>query len=104
MNVGGRYLTMTGQHVENTPTDILPAPRTEALLQAAVEKVRPSGETDTKPPNNKTNGHAYGETFHGRVNSAALANLGASVHRRVPHRDTIHTRVTSVFERSRPRP
>jgi hypothetical protein len=77
MYVGGRYLTMTGQHVENTPTDILPAPRTEALLQAAVEKVRPSGETDTKPPNNKTNGHAYGETFHGRVNSAALANLGA---------------------------
>src|SRR5207247_2399880 len=32
----GRYLTITGQHLEGTPTEILPAPKTEAALRARV--------------------------------------------------------------------
>jgi primase-polymerase (primpol)-like protein len=32
----GRYLTITGQHFDGTPTEVMPAPKTEALLRSAV--------------------------------------------------------------------
>ena len=38
----GRYLTITGQHIENTPTEIKAAPQTLELLRAAVEKANGS--------------------------------------------------------------
>jgi hypothetical protein len=40
----GRYLTVTGLHLEGTPTDIRPAPRTEAALAARFEQFKLNGK------------------------------------------------------------
>lgn len=70
MYVGGRYLTITGQHIENTPTDIRPAPRTLELLQAAAAKPKKSSESASDKKQ---------KDFWSKINRAALANIGAWV-------------------------
>ncbi len=67
-----RYLTITGQHIDGTPTEVKPAPQTLALLRSVVDATK----VDTVPPPAKLD-RGYADSFHGRVNSAALANLGA---------------------------
>jgi hypothetical protein len=67
----GRYLTITGQWIENTPADIRPAPQTEALLRAAVEAKEANNKTSG---GDKANGHDGASNFWGNVNSAALAH------------------------------
>ena len=76
----GRYLTVTGHHIANTPTEIRPAPRTLDLLKAAVGAKRGA---QTRP---KANGHlvSVGGDFFGAVNSAALARLDTWVPRLHP--------------------
>jgi hypothetical protein len=76
----GRYLTVTGNHVADTPTKIRPAPQTLALLKAAVEAKRGA----LSPP--KASGHhvTVGGDFFGRVNSTALASLDTWVPRLHP--------------------
>jgi putative DNA primase/helicase len=66
----GRYLTVTGDQVEDTPTAILPAPRTLARLEAE----RPP---EPRPKANGANGQAAtgGDDFFRNVNAAALARL-----------------------------
>ncbi|KAB7788019.1 DUF3987 domain-containing protein [Methylorubrum populi] len=86
----GRYLTITGWHVEGTPTEIRPAEKTIALLRAAVERFdaeiaakraveapKPSGDgmASAALPTREEGGSPYFRN----VNSAALANLSAWV-------------------------
>jgi hypothetical protein len=67
----GRYLTITGNQIEGTPSLVKEAPRTIARLQGAVAASR--GET----PKAAANGHAKatGGDFFRNVNTAALARL-----------------------------
>lgn len=86
----GRYLTITGWHVEGTPTEIRPAGKTIALLRAAVDRFdaelaakraveapKPSGDgmVSAALPTREEGGSPYFRN----VNSAALANLSAWV-------------------------
>lgn len=68
----GRYFAMTGDHIEGTPTEIGPAPKTLAMLQERVTALKP-------PPKERPKSQSGGETFFGRVNSLALGNLGSWV-------------------------
>lgn len=68
----GRYFAMTGDHIEGTPTEIGPAPKTLAMLQERVAALKP-------PPKERPKSQSGGETFFGRVNSLALGNLGSWV-------------------------
>ena len=68
----GRYLTFTGNHVPGTPNSIGPAARTVAALLARVAEFQ-----TPKPEPGASNRPAEGDTFWGRVNSAALGNIGA---------------------------
>lgn len=70
-----RYLTITGQHLENAPTEIRPAPRTIAALKERVERMRPS-----PPPARQGNiVRRQGDDFFRNVNTAALRNIAAWV-------------------------
>ena len=80
---GKRYLTITGHHVEGTPTDIRPAPRMIEMLKLRVEafKVQPAAQ-DVSPPvvGTKKNGtkSVFGfepNPFFKTVNAEALTNL-----------------------------
>jgi hypothetical protein len=60
-----RFLTITGQHVDGTPTSTLPAPKTEAALRARVPAEPPKG-----------NGHAGDdESEWSKLNTEALEHL-----------------------------
>jgi hypothetical protein len=72
----GRYLTITGDHVPGTPDEIRPAPQTEALLRARVEKAR--AEAAAKAPA-VIHASAAKSDFFRRVNDAALGALDAWV-------------------------
>jgi hypothetical protein len=74
----GRFLTVTGRHVPDTPHRIAEAPRTLARLTAVVEAARKA----KKQRENTTNGDAHahaGGGFFANVNAAALARLDAWV-------------------------
>jgi hypothetical protein len=80
----GRYLTVTGQHWEGSPSEIREAPLTLARLTAAVDAEREKKRETKKPAkpnrghvNGHANGraHAGGDDFFRNVNAAALANL-----------------------------
>jgi hypothetical protein len=70
-----RYLTITGRHLENTPTEIRPAPRTIAALKKRVERMRPN------PPPARQDDivRRQGDDFFRNVNTAALRNIAAWV-------------------------
>ena len=77
MYVSGRYLTITGHHLENTPTDILAAPQTIVALLSRAGK---SKSKSVQEPVSLRN--AYSSKKLGRwqqINSAALAKLDAWV-------------------------
>lgn len=76
-----RYLTITGEHLDGSPTEILPAPQTEALLRARVVSFKAQLEPDLVPINepifataNPSSSERPSEFFR-RVNAAALAAL-----------------------------
>lgn len=86
-----RYLTITGRHINGTPLDLLPAPRTIAGLISRIDAVKaanaeaaPPSDTphEQPPPRSRPRGkfsEAFGESFFRQVNAAALANLAAWV-------------------------
>jgi hypothetical protein len=107
-----RYLTITGDHVPNTPVDIRAAPRTLAALMARIEAAKldlwsastpPS--TTPKPAENRPAKTSFdttpgnGSDFFRRVNDVALERLEAWVPRIFPaarfHPGTGAYRVTS---------
>lgn len=45
-----RYMTVTGHHIDDTPEDIRPAPKTLAALLARVEMFRPKDAPEPKAP------------------------------------------------------
>jgi hypothetical protein len=67
----GRYFTMTGQHIDNTPIDIRPAPQTLAVLLARVEAMRPEPPPIDRPPRDPN----APLTAWQELNSAALDDL-----------------------------
>lgn len=82
-----RYLTITGNHIAGTPTDIREAPRTELALRARVEEYRPTPAPAPELPARKSGGiissalaqisaPGGGSGFFRSVNSAAMQNLG----------------------------
>jgi hypothetical protein len=73
-----RFLTLTGQHVLNTPLDILPAPQTEAALRERVAEMRPAAIE--RPPRDPD----AAQTTWQELNSAALENLDAWVTKLFP--------------------
>ena len=66
----GRYLTVTGNQVDGTPSEIRLAPRTLDKLTAIV-----GGAREAKRPKSNGKVHAAGDDFFANVNAAALANL-----------------------------
>ena len=89
-----RYLTLTGQHVPGTPTDIRPAPQTLALLldhvekvaalvaaeKARIEKAASASTAATEPPPRPPErGSSEKNPFWKKVNTAAFESLGAWV-------------------------
>lgn len=66
----GRYLTVTGDQVDGTPSEIRLAPRTLDKLTAIV-----GGAREAKRPKSNGKVHAAGDDFFANVNAAALANL-----------------------------
>ena len=79
-----RYLTITGDHVEGTPTEILYAPKTEEMLRARVAAFKKGAAqpTSAPPPTAAPKTLQSSEQrsdFFRRVNSAALADLPAWV-------------------------
>jgi Protein of unknown function (DUF3987) len=72
----GRFLTVTGRHIDGTPSEIRRAPRTLAKLTAVVEA---AGEDKRAKERGMPNGHTHGGggngNFFKNVNDAALANL-----------------------------
>ena len=66
----GRYLTITGNHVSGTPTEILPAPKTLAALRAR------AGATTASPPVAEQS--SKGSVWR-QLNDAALQDLAAWV-------------------------
>ena len=71
----GRYLTVTGQHLPDTPAHIAEAPRTVRRLIEAAEAEATAKRQARR--NGSDNGHARvsGDDFFGNVNAAALARL-----------------------------
>jgi hypothetical protein len=95
---GGRYLTITGNHIPSTPDNILPAPQTEARLMRRVietrDIIRRAAELRDEAECKKNNyAQTYpkglsiaspvpsgsGNDYFRNVNSAALRNLAAWV-------------------------
>jgi hypothetical protein len=86
-----RFLTLTGRHINGSPVQLLPAPRTIAALLSRIDSVKAENRnegTATAPPSenaqrqSSTRGpisEAFGDGFFRKVNGAALANLGAWV-------------------------
>lgn len=82
-----RYLTITGRHVPGSPTDILPAPKTLALLKARVDEFKARQAEDRAslaPASASISTQALptpgdGSPFLRNVNTAALARLDAWV-------------------------
>jgi hypothetical protein len=72
----GRYLTITGNQVEDTPSEIRSAPRRLAKLTAAAAKEKP-GPKPNGHMNGHTNGHARtsGDNFFANVNTIAMDRL-----------------------------
>jgi hypothetical protein len=72
----GRYLTITGNQVEGTPSEIRAAPRTLEKLAVAAAKEKPGLK-----PNGHANGHmngharAAGDNFFANVNAIAMDRL-----------------------------
>ncbi len=66
----GQYLTITGAHIDGTPLDIRPAPKTLAVL---VERAG-VGEKDTSQGG--SGGPRPDDNFWGKVNRAALDDIG----------------------------
>lgn len=107
----GRYLTVTGQHLPGTPTEICEAPRTVAYLQERAdqfraaqhvaaekareaerkkaEKVAAAGTTRERASGSARAQHAPqqpgGNGFFRAVNERALANLGTWVRNLFPN-------------------
>jgi hypothetical protein len=73
----GRFLTVTGRHVPDTPHRIAEAPRTLARLTAVVEAAREAKKQRGNTTNGGARAHAGG--FFANVNAAALARLDAWV-------------------------
>lgn len=76
----GRYLTITGRHIETTPDEISAAPRTLAALQARLAQFMPQEEPRQKLTElrRSESGSAFersGGDFFRNVNDAAFANL-----------------------------
>lgn len=92
-----RYLTITGWHLDGTPEEILPAPRTWAALQARVDAWKAEQEPVPVagiPVAEQKQGVASvttaapdpdGSPFFRNVNTAALADLAAWVPSLLPH-------------------
>jgi hypothetical protein len=83
-----RYLTITGDHVPNTPLDIQPAPRTLAVLMARIEATKPASAPPEMPQGSAqfqpqtaraSTTPGTGSDFFRRVNDAALERLEAWV-------------------------
>lgn len=74
-----RYLTITGQHVQETPVDIREAPKTAAALWARIAEFRKHEPTGAKNAQVGLNGHAPALTDYRLINDRALADLGAWV-------------------------
>lgn len=66
----GRYLTVTGDHIEGTPTEIREAPKMIARLLARVEEWKAAKQPIALPASPKGEGD-----FFRRVNDLALHNL-----------------------------
>lgn len=88
--LNARYLTLTGRQIGSTPSEILPAPRTLALLHARVDRVRAEIEAAraaTKPTVRTSSAPTFtipprsgrSDDFFRAVNSCALENLHAWV-------------------------
>lgn len=82
--VSHRYLTTTGDHLQGTPLEILPAPKTEAALKSRVdlfkisqEQARPTQPIQLAPARASTTDQP--SEFFRRVNDAALASLSSWV-------------------------
>lgn len=80
--ISDRYLTTTGDHLEGTPTEIRPAPATEAALQARValfeiEQERKRAPLRTSPA--IVLHDSAGNGFFRKVNDTAIANLASWV-------------------------
>ena len=89
----GRYLTVTGRHIEGTPAKIGFAPRTKAACQqrnklhsemsAAIQRAaKPAADPNGGAPRSSTlndllRSHRPSDSFWGDVNSAALQSLDA---------------------------
>jgi hypothetical protein len=77
-----RFLTITGTHIEGTPLEIRPAPRTEAALRDRVEQFKPAPATPPHKPNGIISAAlaqlppSSGGDFFRSVNTAALQNPG----------------------------
>lgn len=71
-----RYLTITGRHLEGTPTEIRPAPRTEAALRARAARFE---APPIAPPATPQNDEPVGDKFFSKVNTAALDSLSSWV-------------------------
>jgi hypothetical protein len=75
----GRYLTVTGQQIPDTPNRIADAPRTLARLVAVVESAR-----DAKKRKSNGDTHPHASDFFERVNVVALTRLDEWVPRVLP--------------------
>jgi hypothetical protein len=71
----GRYLTVTGQHIPETPACAAEAPRTLARLNAVVAAAREAKKQRRNSEGDAPRSSSVGDFFR-RVNEAALANLG----------------------------
>lgn len=74
----GRYLTITGDHLEGTPDEIRPAPRTLEALERRVAEFRAKASTKPEAPS-LPRPAAGSDNFWTRVNSAALVSLASWV-------------------------
>lgn len=69
-----RYLTVTGNHVAGTPTEIRPAPLTLEALARRIAEHAPAHAAKARNANG-TAAQPRTDSFFGRVNAAALQNL-----------------------------
>jgi hypothetical protein len=91
----GRYLTVTGNKVEEVPDEIREAPRTLARLTAVVEAAR---EAKKQKGNANGDARAHASDFFTNVNAGALARLDAWVpklHPKAKKQATSAWRITS---------
>ncbi len=82
-----RYLTITGRHIEGTPTEIHAAPCTIEALLVRVSQFRPTTEPRAVRPTapvRSGSGEPSGTDFFRSVNDLALANLDMWVPKLLP--------------------